>query len=1036
MYGSHKLRRTAVLAMALLGLAANQSLAEPRGAWELPYQRYEAELTDQVNGTRLQSAERFEQDKTAAEASRQQYREMTRQGESITWVMASSGSGVTLRFTLPDSPQGTGMAGAVDVLINGQYDQTVNLSSYYAWQYFVHSEPENHPGGRPRMRFDEVHFRLKRSLNPGDRLELRKARNDGIPYGIDFIEVEPVPAARPHPGGYVAITDFGAVPDDNGDDLPAMEAALAEAQARGTGVYLPPGRFVFNNKLLLNAGNIAIQGAGIWYTEIYFSNPEVFSGGILARADNVDISHFYMNTINNRRFAGPGRYMIYKAFMGTYGNNSRIHNVWAEHFEVGAWLGGYDAPYPVDVTRNLEISHSRFRNNYADGINFSQGTSNSVVQHTNIRNSGDDGLAIWTSNSPAVPEGVENTFRYNTIEHVYRAGGVAIFGGRDHRAHHLLIRDCFAGSGMRFTTDFPGYSFSHSGMMEFHDITIQNCGTSYDLWNQKRGAIEFNTPNGVRNMAFRDIDILNAQRHGVQLVGNNFQNISFDRIDIEGAGGDAVSRDFARDQYGGLGIMAQAGSGTVRFDNTYISNAEDQPYLNRNTGFNLLINTRNSPNNQNGDDILGGHQPGGDVVDSGGDSSGDSGNDTDGGHDSGGNDDSDNNNNDSDSGHDNSGNDDGGSENGGTDGGNSNDQCQPGTIGMVSDPIQIDGSVDSAWAQQTPSAITQRTVGHGTGDFQARWRALATDAHLYLLVEVNDQDIRLDSGNHWWEDDAVEIFLDGNNSKGSRYDGYDDIQLGFRVADGRLFYGGNSLQPVAGVNYRIKTHNNGYRLELQLPWSAVRVNPQQSSAIGLDIAVDDDDSNNGSGRDAQYSAFARDDSGWRNPSVFGSVALQDCGQDGGNNDNDAENNDPVSNGGVYHLDVKHSGKSLDVSHISRYPGASVHQWQYVGGRNQQWRMEKLSDGYWRLRSVHSNLCLSVSGGATGNGGNLIQDHCNDSRQQQYRLEHQGNDYYYLVARHSNRCVDVSHVSTANGANIHQWECIGQDNAKWRFVRVH
>ncbi|MDX1695346.1 MAG: sugar-binding protein [Ketobacteraceae bacterium] len=992
-------RPVALVAFILLGAMPVISYAEPRGAHELPYQRYEAELTDMVNGTHVQSASLFEQDKTASEASRQQYREMGQQGDSISWIMDSGGSGVTLRFTLPDSPRGTGREGAVDVLVNGEYQQTVNLSSYYAWQYFVHSEPENQPGGRPRMRFDEVHFRLGRTLDPGDRIELRKARQDGIPYGIDFIEVEPVPAPLPQPAGYVAITEFGAVPDDDGDDLAAMEAALREAQARGTGVYLPPGRFVFNNKLLLNISNIAIQGAGIWYTELFFSNPEVFSGGILARADNVDISHFYMNTVNNRRFASPGRYMIYKAFMGTYGNHSRIHNIWAEHFEVGAWLGGYDAPYPVDVTRNLVISHSRFRNNYADGINFSQGTSNSIVEHTNIRNSGDDGLAIWTSNSPAVPEGVENIFRYNTVEHVYRAGGVAIFGGRDHRAHHLIIRDCFAGSGMRFTTDFPGYSFSHSGMMSFHDITIQNCGTSYDLWDQKRGAIEFNTPNGVRNMAFRDIDILNAQRHGVQLVGNNFSNITFDRIDIEGAGGDAVSRDFAMDVYGGLGIMAQAGSGTVRFDNTYITGVEDQAYLNRNTGFNLLINTGSTPNNQNDDDVLGNNHPDTDIVDTGGES------DPNGSDDDSASDDSDG-------------------------------ECPAGSIGNISQNPLVDGQIEDLWYRQQPTAIHHLTVGTRSTDFQGQWRLLASDQALYVLVEVTDRNLHNDSGNNWWDDDAIEIFLDANHSAGSAYDGYDDIQMGFRAGDARMFYGYHSVNAVGSIDYAMATTADGYRLELAIPWSALGGRPQQNHSLGFDIAVDDDD--NGGGRDAQYTAYARDPGGWRNPSVFGTVSFSDCGDSlggGAQDDENATEDGPVTHGSVYHLDAKHSGKSLDVSHISVHPGASIHQWHYVGGRNQQWITERVGERLWQLRSVHSDLCLTVAGGGQHNGSNLIQHHCNGSAEQLFSLEDQGNGYYYLRARHSGRCVDVSHIAHHNGANIHQWECIGQDNAKWRFVKV-
>jgi len=285
-----------------------------------------------------------------------------------------------------------------------------------------------------------------------------------------------------------------------------------------------------------------------------------------------------------------GPYMIYKAFMGTWGKNSKFTRVWAEHFEVGAWLGGYDAPYPVEYTDGLVISQARFRNNYADGINFSQGTMNSVVEQTNIRNSGDDGLAMWPSNSPAVPEEVNNIFRYNTVEHVFRAGGVAIFGGKNHQVHNMLIRDCFGGSAIRFTTDFDGYTFSTEGKYIIRDIDIYSCGTSYDLWHRMRGAIEFFTPRGARNMQFENIYIKNSQRHAVQLFGNEFNNISFKNITIDGTGRDATVRSIPANVWGGVGLYGEANSGGVNFTDVYIGNVEDQNMVNQNTGFNLTAN--------------------------------------------------------------------------------------------------------------------------------------------------------------------------------------------------------------------------------------------------------------------------------------------------------------------------------------------------------------------------------------------------------------------------------------------------------------
>lgn len=586
-------KRKVILIILMAAVSQFSSVCQSAGligAYEMPYTRYEADAAQTITSATEKVAATFDQSETAAEASGQKYIELANGESAIEWEVATPGDGVTLRFTLPDSDTGGGLQSDVDVYINDELDQTVVLSSYYSWQYFENFEPSNDPGGtHARMRFDEVHFRLGQNLVVGDKLKIKKKNSDSIAIGIDFIELEEVPALLAKPEGFESILDHGAIANDGVSDLGALNTALSAANNAGTGVYIPEGQFDFDNKIELGQSNIAIQGAGMWYTTVYFTNAGVFSGGIFAYGSNLHISDFYMNTVNNRRFFSPGTYMNYKGFMGTYGSNSVIKNVWAEHFEVGAWVAGYSEP--VAVTDNLTISHVRFRNNYADGVNFAQGTSYSVVEHSSIRNNGDDGLAIWTSDFLGAPAGRNNIFRFNTIENNYRAGGMAMFGGRDHMAHNLLIKDCFGGAGIRFTTDFPGHSFSSQGLVRIADIEIENCGTSADLWDNHRGAVELNVPMGMSNFQFDNIVVKNAQRHGVQAHGT-FSNVKFTNITVDGVGADGFVA--TGNKLAGVGVLA-SGSGNISFNIADITNYIELATLNTSNDLTLTVSQQSVP---------------------------------------------------------------------------------------------------------------------------------------------------------------------------------------------------------------------------------------------------------------------------------------------------------------------------------------------------------------------------------------------------------------------------------------------------------
>lgn len=992
-----------------------QSDGLPRGANLLPYTRYEAENASLGGAASLQQSPQFIQTDIASEASGQKYVNLPSNGSYVEWTLSQPAQGVNLRFTMPDNATGTGLTGSLNLLVNGVVVRTINLSSYWAYQYFPHPDPEQTPGGKTFMRFDEVHFRLPNQLNSGDKIRVQKDNGDALAYGVDFVELETVPQALTIPANYLSVEAYGANGTDQADDLNAFNQCIAAAASQGKHVFIPPGRFLLSDKLLLNVNNVKILGAGIWYTEVYFTTDKQFYGGIMGRASNVEISNFSLNTINNDRLKYnesnprvPGEmYKIYKGFMGTYGNGSRIHDIWVEHFECGFWIGGYDPPYPVDITTDLIISKCRIRNNYADGVNFCQGTSGSVVEQSSVRNNGDDGLAVW----PAQVAGVNvcarnNIFRNNTIENNWRAGSIAIFGGTGHQAHHNIIRDGVAGSAIRFTNDFAGCTFEFPGdVIRVYENTINGCGTSYDLWDQKRGAIELYANTGIFNLQFDNNTILNSQRDAIQMYGNNIHHLVFNNTIIDGTGLDPVVRDIPADVYGGFGLYVQAGSQTATFNNLTVTNAESGAYLNRNQSFQLIIQNITIPvtgvsispagnlaltegqslqlsavvtpvDATNKNVSWSSSNPTAVTVDATGKLTAvglgnatitvttQSGNftatkqlsvsaavnilATDAAAGEGGNpgvftiststlaqninvnyvisgtaaasdynatpalsgsvqltptnktatitinpvDDP---------------NFEGietlrltlkpgtGYNLGGDTiatiniADNDNPPCVSPVIALVSGsaPV-IDQNIDAAWAPAPVKQISNVTIGGLPGDYAGKWRGLYNSTHLFLLVEVNDANKFFDSGGNWWEDDVIEIFLDGDNSKTATYDGANDFQLGFRWNDNTIRVGGNSVTRTAGIQFNQYATGSGYNLEVAIPWTTIGVTPALGMAIGLDVQVDDDD--NGGTRDAQVASFATGTTAWQDPRVFGTVYLTTCGG--------STNQPPVANAGT------------------------------------------------------------------------------------------------------------------------------------------
>ena len=127
----------------------------------------------------------------------------------------------------------------------------------------------------------------------------------------------------------------------------------------------------------------------------------------------------------------------------------------------------------------------------------------------------------------------------------------------------------------------------------------------------------------------------------------------------------------------------------------------------------------------------------------------------------------------------------------------------------------------------------------------ATTRAVHDDGHLYIAVEVqSDPNIVTDSFQ-LFEDDAMNVYLDGDNDRGGMY-GQDDHAIVVR-ADGA--WEDTAHSGTSGVEVGSEIDGDGYAIEVKIPKSLLGNGPSPD-LVGFNFAITDDDGLGSSESDA------------------------------------------------------------------------------------------------------------------------------------------------------------------------------------------
>ena len=181
----------------------------------------------------------------------------------------------------------------------------------------------------------------------------------------------------------------------------------------------------------------------------------------------------------------------------------------------------------------------------------------------------------------------------------------------------------------------------------------------------------------------------------------------------------------------------------------------------------------------------------------------------------------------------------------------------------------LDGNLnDAIWQSGTWTSVTrvvEGTQGAVNAVFQVKWDATG------IVIGVNVTDPTLCNANgNWYEDNAVEIYIDGNDAKPATY-AADDYQFSVRYNENILREENGKTGTVTAMTHQTAT---GYSAEFNIPWSSISVTGTAGSIIGLDVGIDHNETCgatrtgvlmwNGNGND------------WDNASAFGNCAMSAC----------------------------------------------------------------------------------------------------------------------------------------------------------------
>jgi hypothetical protein len=294
----------------------------------------------------------------------------------------------------------------------------------------------------------------------------------------------------------------------------------------------------------------------------------------------------------------------------------------------------------------------------------------------------------------------------------------------------------------------------------------------------------------------------------------------------------------------------------------------------------------------------------------------------------------------------------------------------------------IDGELDDVWQNVGEEGVliteiinTTSAVPEDASDLSGTFKVMHDADNFYIYVVIQDSVIDYEFSD--WNGDGVELFFDGDNSKGSSYDGVNDNQIRITVDDVELANIDSSL-PVDGSAFKVILTDLGYNIEASFPLETLQIVPE--TTFGFEVQINDNDG--GGGRETMIRWFSNDNNSWQDASLFGEAVLAGISEA------------PVT------IPVTNAGFEDPVLAEDDWTWLDVPGWTWVGGEG---------PGIWHVTSADFDPVVAPEGqnvlyteNAVGDAGGVAQVLTETfAANTDYTLTAEvGNSYYYYFAGYS------------------------------------